>query len=136
MGSESMRVEEGLKEILETWSRVRPGIRLVATDKDGNFLVVPVSSPTTVLGSFEEESEAEAFAKAHDQVEKLLQLVRKLKKERDDALEAISEIANVVDPANDAYEEHKPVDIAGVLSTAHHWCHFVLAKCRHARVDQ
>ena len=120
------QVEKELCVIDETWSRTRPGKRVCGGDKDGNACVFPVEDLRSVLGRFSNEAEAQAFAQGSCHVERLAELVKKLLDERDEAHLALQEIARVADPAYDAFNEHKPVDMATVLKIAHKWSHFIL----------
>lgn len=120
------QVEKELCAIDELWSRVRPGKRVCGGDRDGNSCVYPLEDVRSVLGSFKSEAEAQAFAQSPHHVERLAELVKTLLDERDEARQALHEIAKVADPAYDAFNEHKPVDMATVLKMAHRWSHFIL----------
>ena len=128
MPTDGRQIENALKSIDETWSKVRPGKRILGSDRDGNSCVFICEDLSTPLGRFESNAEASAFAVAPATVEYLSSLVKKLIKERDEARAAIEEISQVAEPAYDAFNEQKPVDMATVLKTTHHWSHFILGR--------
>jgi hypothetical protein len=126
MTTDGRNVEKTLKALDETWSKVHPGKRVLGSDRDGNPCVFVCEDLSNPIGRFDSEVEAKAFAEAPETVENLTNLVKKLLKERDEARTALKEICQVSDPALDAFNEQKPVDMASVLKTAHHWGHYIL----------
>ncbi len=128
MATDSRQIEHLLKQLDETWSKVHPGKRVVGADRDGNPCVFVCEDLSTPIGRFDSDLEAKAFAQAPEVVENLMSLVKKLVKERDEARTALREIQQVADPALDAFNEQKPVDMASVLRTTHHWAQYILSQ--------
>jgi len=126
VSTDRKQVEKELHLIDDIWSKTRPGKRVCGGDRDGNSCVFPVEDIRSVLGRFESPSEAEAYALSAGHIERLAELVKKLLDERDEARLALHEISQVADPAYEAFNEQKPVDMATVLRTTHRWSHFVL----------
>jgi len=126
MVTDVKRIADTLKAVNDTWSKIHPGKRVYGSDRDGNPCVFICDDLSTPVGRFESEVEARAFAEGPATVELLTEIVKKLVKERDEARHALSEIMVVSDPALDAFNEQKPVDMAAVLKVTHHWSHYVL----------
>jgi len=128
MITEGRQIEKTLKLLDETWSKVHPGKRICGSDRDGKHCVFICEDLSTPIGRFESDAEARAFAEGPADIELLTELVKKLTKERDEARTALREICQVADPALDAFNEQKPVDMASVLRTTHHWSHYILGQ--------
>lgn len=128
MAMDGRQIENTLKLLDETWAKVHPGKRVCGSDRDGNPCVFVCEDLSTPIGRFESDVEAQAFAEAPETVERLSALVKKLMKERDEARTAVKEICQVADPALDAFNEQKPVDMAAVLKTAHQWGRYILGQ--------
>lgn len=128
MITDNRQIENTLKQIDETWSKVYPGKRVFGSDRQGNPCVFVCEDLSTPIGRFESDVEAKAFMDAPATVGCLVALVTRLVKERDEARTALKEICQVADPALDAFNEHKPVDMASVLKTTHHWGHYILGQ--------
>lgn len=126
MNTDRRHVENALKFVDETLSKARPGKRVCGSDREGNSCVFICDDLSTPIGKFESDEEAKVYAEAPVMFECLSEIVKKLLKERDDAMTALKEISQVADPALDAFNEQKPVDMASVLKTTHHWSHFIL----------
>lgn len=128
MSTDGKQVENTLKSLDETWSKVRPGTRICGFDREGNPCVFLCEDLTTPIGCFDSEAEAKAFACAPLDIERLQNLVKKLLKDRNEALAALRAISQVADPALEDFEEQRPVDMAAVLKTTHHWSHYILSQ--------
>lgn len=128
MPTDCRKIEQTLKILDETFSKMRPGKRILGSDRDGNPCVFICEDLTSPIGRFESDAEAKAYAEAPATVEYLSELVKKLVKERDEARTALEKICQVADPALDAFNEQKPVDMASVLKTTHHWGHHILGQ--------
>jgi hypothetical protein len=126
MQGDTKRIEFTLQQIDETWSRIRPGKRLMGTSSDGDHIVIPNESPTSVIGSFESEAEAKACSQAPEHIEQLVSIIKILLRDREEAHKGFLEIAEKVNPAHEDFESQRPVDMRAVLSTSRHWCHYIL----------
>lgn len=126
MLTDSKVVEKVIRRIDEVWARIKPGKRVCGTDANGVFHVYVCEDLTVPIASFPEEAESVAFASAPTDIALLMEYTKKLTKERDAALAALKEIRGVADPALEAFDEQRPVDMAKVLKTAHRWTHHVL----------
>lgn len=124
------QMESDLREIEEIWSRVRPGRRLLGTNREG-LVVLPVDDPESVLGKFESEHEADAYCKAPEHIDKLRTLVHALLQDRDEAIRAFKEISEEVEPAYNALSSEEPVDVASVLEVSRKLCHDILDTHQH-----
>lgn len=124
--SDTKRIEDTLHQIDDVWSKVRPGKRMMGNDREGDFIVIPLEDLHAIIGNFESEAEAKAFAEAPEHVDTLVALVRGLLRDREDAYEALQEISDKVDPAHEDFECQRPVDMRGVLSTSRRWCKHIL----------
>ena len=120
------RIKTRLSDIDESWSHVRPGDRVCGVNREGEHFVAPSADPLTMLGRFDTESEAKACAQAPEHIDELLNVIKLLIKDREEALQAFREINQIVEPAHTAFEAQEPVDMKSVIQTARKWTKYIL----------
>ena len=126
MSIDRKQIEQELQQIDAVWSKTRPGKKVCGRDIEGHACVFQVENIATPLGKFQTEDDAKAYAMSAEHIDRLCELVVQLMDERDEARQGLQEICRVADPAYEAFNEHKPVDMATVLKIAHRWGYFVL----------